>query len=157
MKFSLQLAKVQQHKRGKNATPAAASARATRWTRWHWAWLAVGLLLAGSSTLAVFEFFIWNKVPPELVGTWDVEEGPLSGGTFAFSRNGNLQMHFKKQGKDIALRGRVAVEDRTLFTTTQNALAGHEETTTSVIRELTARSLIIELDSGDVLKMGRWK
>jgi hypothetical protein len=49
------------------------------------------------------------------------------------------------------------VADKTLLTTTQNLQTGHEETTTSTIRELTARTLIFELDSGDVLKMGRWK
>jgi hypothetical protein len=122
-----------------------------------WVWVAFIVTVVGGATLAVFELFVWNKVPPELVGTWDVEGGPLSGGSFRFSRNGNLQMRFKKQGKEITLEGRVAVEDKTLFTTTRNAQTGHEETTTSAIRELTARTLIIELDSGDVLKLGRWK
>jgi hypothetical protein len=122
-----------------------------------WVWLAFIVIVAGGGTLAVFELFVWNKVPPELVGAWDVEGGPLAGGTFDFSRNGNLLMRFKKQGQQITLKGRVAVEDKTLYTTTHNAQTGHDETTQSVIRELTARSLIIELDSGDVIKMGRWK
>jgi hypothetical protein len=122
-----------------------------------WVWLAFALTVAGGGTLAVFELFIWNKVPPELAGKWDVEGGPLSGGTFDFSRNGNLEMRFKKLGKEITLKGSVAVEDRTLFTTTHNVQTGVDETTTSIIRELTARTLIIELESGDVLKMGRWK
>jgi uncharacterized protein (TIGR03066 family) len=122
-----------------------------------WVWLVFIVTVAGGGTLAVFQFFIWNKVPPELVGQWDVEGGPLAGGTFDFSRNGNLEMRFKKQGKEISLKGRVSVADKTLLTTTQNLQTGHEETTTSTIRELTARTLIFELDSGDVLKMGRWK
>ena len=122
-----------------------------------WMWLAVVVTVAGGGTLAVFEWFVWNKVPPELAGKWDVDSGPLAGGTFDFSRNGDLEMRFKKQGKEINLKGRVAVEDKTLFTTTQNAQTGYTETTRSIIRELTARSLIIELDSGDVLKLGRWK
>src|SRR5262249_1598409 len=49
-----------------------------------WAWLALGLLLAGGGTLAVFEFFIWNKLPPGLAGKWVVQGGPMSGGTFEF-------------------------------------------------------------------------
>jgi uncharacterized protein (TIGR03066 family) len=122
-----------------------------------WLWLAFVVTVAGGGTLAVFELFVWNKVPPELVGQWDVEGGPLSGGTFDFSRNGDLEMRVKKQGKEISLKGRVVVEDKTLLTTTRNGLTGQEETTKSTIRELTARSLIIELESGDVLKMARWK
>lgn len=120
-----------------------------------WVWLAFVVIVTAGGTLAAFELIIWNKVPPELVGTWDVECGPLLGGTFDFSRNGKLQMRFKQQGKEISLTASVAVKGRTLLTTTHEPLTGKEETNKSIIRELTARTLIIELDSGDVLKLGR--
>jgi hypothetical protein len=122
-----------------------------------WVWLAFVAIVAGAGTLAVFEWVYWKDVPPELVGTWDVEEGPLAGGIFRFSRNGNLEMRLKQKGKEIQLNGQVAVVDKTLRTKTRAPLSGQEETTKSIIRELTARTLILELESGDVLKMGRWK
>ena len=122
-----------------------------------WVWVAFALIVAGSGTLAVFELAYWNDVLPELVGTWDVEEGPLAGGVFRFSRNGNLEIRLQQKGKETQLDGHVVVDDKTLRTTTRAPLSGQEETTQSIIRELTARTLILELESGDVLKMGRWK
>ena len=82
MKLSSRLAKLKHHK------VATASARpgqqAAPWIT-PAAWLLVGLclVLAGLGTLAVFEFFVWNKVPPELVGFWEVAEGPQKGGTLS--------------------------------------------------------------------------
>jgi uncharacterized protein (TIGR03066 family) len=122
-----------------------------------WALLALGPLLVGGGTLAVFHFFIWNKVPPELVGKWEVQGGPLSGGTFEFSRDGTLKMRHMSQGKDVALDGRVTVEGKALLITTQNPQTRVEKTQRSMIQELTATSLILELEKGDVLKMVRRK
>jgi hypothetical protein len=53
-----------------------------KFTRWHWAVLGLGLLLAAGGTWAALEFFVWNKLPPALVGKWEVQGGPMSGGTF---------------------------------------------------------------------------
>ena len=122
-----------------------------------WAWIALGLLLAAGGTLAVFEFFIWNKVPPALVGKWEVQGGPMSGGTFQFFRNGTLETRHKKDQTYSMLRASVAVEGKTLLTTTQDTRTGREQTRKSAIRELTANSLAIELEDGAVLKMVRAK
>jgi len=116
-----------------------------------WAWSVLGLLLVGGGTLAVFEFFIWNKVPAALVGTWDVKAGSLSGGTFEFSRDGTLRM--KHQRADA--KWRVAVEGKTILMTTQSAHTGAEATQRGIIHELTPTSLVLELDKGEVLKMVR--
>jgi uncharacterized protein (TIGR03066 family) len=121
----------------------------------HWAVLALCLLLAAGGTFAVLEFFVWNKVPRELVGTWEVTEGPMSGGTFEFSRSGTLETRVKDKGKHFLLKASVTVKEKTLFTTTKNPTTGAEETRESIIRELTDSSLILELENGEVLKMVR--
>jgi uncharacterized protein (TIGR03066 family) len=121
----------------------------------HWAVIALCLFLAAGGTFAVLELFIWNKVPPELVGTWEVTEGPMAGGTFEFSRTGALVTRVKEKGKYFTLRGDVQVEDRVLLTTTQHPTTGREQTRKSTIRELTESTLILELDNGEVLKLMR--
>jgi len=128
-----------------------------KFARWHWAMLGLGLLLVGGGTWAALEFFVWNKLPPALVGKWEVQGGPLSGGTFQFFRNGTLETRLKKDKTYFTLRASVAVEDKTLLTTTQDSQTGREQTRKSTIRELTAISLAIELEDGAVLKMVRAK
>jgi hypothetical protein len=128
-----------------------------KFTRWHGAVLGLGLLLAGGGTWAALEFFVWNKLPPALVGKWEVQGGPLFSGTFQFFRNGTLETRLKKDKTYFTLRASVAVEDKTLLTTTQDLQTGREQTRKSTIRELTAHSLAIELEDGAVLKMVRAK
>ncbi len=129
--------------------------QAKRFTRWHWAALGLGLLLAGGGTWAALEFFVWNKLPSALVGKWEVRGGPLDGGTFHFSRNGTLETRLKKDNTHFTLRARVAVEGKTLLTTTRDAQTGREQTRKTTIRELTADSLAVQLEDGSVLKMVR--
>jgi hypothetical protein len=126
-----------------------------RWTRKHWLWAGLWLLLAFGGAWAVLELAVWNKLPPELVGTWQVREGPMAGGSFHFSRFGTVQIHVTTQGKSNTLHGRVAVEGKTLRITSQNARSQQDETRDSVIQELTANTLVLELESGEVLKMAR--
>jgi hypothetical protein len=119
-----------------------------------WAVVALGLLLAGGATLAVFEFFIWNKVPPALVGKWEVQGGPMSGGTFQFSRSGAVEV--RHQGAQVALSGRATVDGETLLLTTRDPKDIRlEQTRPSTIRELTATTFVLELEKGEVLKMVR--
>jgi uncharacterized protein (TIGR03066 family) len=126
--------------------------------RWLWVGLiALCLLLGGAGTWAAFEFLVWTKVPPELVGTWEVEEGAQQGGTFQFLRNGTLIVHLDNQGTDVSFKARAALEGRTLRTTLNNPNSNLEETRKSTIRELTAKTLVLEFESGEVLRMVRWR
>jgi hypothetical protein len=122
-----------------------------------WAWLVLGLAVAATSTLAVFELVIWNKVPPALVGTWEVDEGPQYGGTFVFSRTGDLVVHLKDKQTDYTIRSRAVVQGKTLRTTTQDGQSHRQETHVSTILELTADSLVLEFENGDVLRLVRRK
>jgi hypothetical protein len=123
----------------------------------HWAGIAIGLLLAGAAAWAGCELFLWNKLPPELVGKWEVQEGPMRGGSFLFSRDGTLEIRGEERGNTYTLKGKVAVEDKTLLTTTRNPRTRLDETRKSLIQELTASSMILELESGEVVKLARKK
>jgi hypothetical protein len=151
------LATLKQRKQKQETVRQPGQQQGGKFTRWHWAVLGIGLLLAGGATWAVLEFFVWNKLPPALVGKWEVQGGPMSGGTFQFFRNGNLETRHKKDQTYSMLRASVAVEGKTLLTTTQDPGTGREQTRKSTIRELTADSLAIELEDGAVLKMVRAK
>jgi uncharacterized protein (TIGR03066 family) len=152
MKLATKLAKLQQrkHRQDKPGRPQGRTFGLRGW-----AWVALCLTVAGAGTFAVFEFFIWNKVPPALVGKWQVEEGPEYGGTFEFSRHGTLEVRLKSQGQEFNLKSRVTVKGKTLRTTPQNSFARQEETRQWTILELTADSLILEMENGQVLKMVR--
>jgi hypothetical protein len=160
MKLSAQIEHLKRQKiarKPKQPLPRPARREGRKWTRRHWALAALWLLLAAGGAWAALEFVVWNKLPPELVGKWQVKEGPMAGGAFYFSRFGTLEIHGNNQGRTYTLKARVAVADKTLLTTTQNPRSQQDETRQSVIRELTASTLILELESGEVLKMARQK
>src|SRR5262245_6134942 len=119
-----------------------------KFTRWHGVMLGLGLLLAGGGTWAALEIFVWNKLPSALVGKWEVQGGPLAGGTFLFSRNGTLETRLKKDNTYFTLRASVIVEGKTLLTTTKDPQTGREQRRKSTIRELTADSLALSWRTG---------
>jgi uncharacterized protein (TIGR03066 family) len=152
MKLSAKLAALKKRKQTKPAVRPTGA----KFTSRFWACLVLALVATGAGTLGVFEFFIWNKVPPALVGKWQVEDGALGGGTFEFFRNGNLVILHKNQNQDASqIKGRAFVEGKTLHTTMRNPVARRDQTQTITIIELTANSLILEFENGDVLRMVR--
>jgi len=120
-----------------------------------WAVLLLCLVFAGGGAWAVTEFLILSKLPSELVGKWEVHGGPQDGATFDFYRNGSMVAHLNNNGRENVLKARAAVVDKKLFTTTQNPHTGQDETRTSIIRELTRSSLVLETAEGEVYRMAR--
>ncbi|HMF16209.1 MAG TPA: hypothetical protein VKE98_03340 [Gemmataceae bacterium] len=118
-------------------------------------WVLVGLILilGGVGTLFVFEFFVWTRVPPALVGVWEINEGPPKGTTFDFDRNGDMEL-IPNFGNGKSRKARVIVRDKTLVMSEPDR-TGKELKIEYTIRELTADTLILELENGDVLKMVR--
>ena len=110
------------------------------------------ILLAAGATWAVLEFFVWQKVPAALIGVWQVKDGPMQGGTFAFTRNGTLAIR-TGQGQDMDAH--IAVQGKKLLTTTRHPMTAREETHASIIQELTETTLILELEKGAVLRLER--
>jgi uncharacterized protein (TIGR03066 family) len=155
MKLSTRLAQLKRQKQVRQpaATPASPQRGKVRVKRW--ALVSLGLLLAGGGAWAALEAFVWNKLPTALVGTWTVQGGPMAGGTFTFARDGTLAIYAEEQGKDYIVTGRVTVDGQTMLTTTQEPRTRREQTRMSTIRELTATSLVLELENGQVLRMVR--
>jgi hypothetical protein len=149
-------ARLQKRKEQKQAQRANTDRGAVGWLSSS-TWILFGLLLAlaGLGTLAVLEFTIWNKIPPALVGLWEIDGGPQKDTTFEFFRNGTLEVHLQEKKRDIAYKTQVHVRDRTLLETKKDPLTREEKTSESRIRELTADTLILETEKGDVLKMVR--
>jgi hypothetical protein len=134
-----------------------AAQKAEKSTPRRWAVPALCLILAAAGTVAVCELVVWNRLPAELVGMWVVEGGSQDGATFEFSRSGALEAHLDNKGMERIMKATVAVKDRTLYVTTQNPHTLQNETRSCLIRELTARSLIVEFEKGEVFHMARAK
>jgi hypothetical protein len=149
------VAPLKRRRQSNKADPQAGHRTAGGLTAGRYALIGVCLFIVAGGTWSVLEFFVWNKVPPELVGIWEVTEGPAAGATFEFSRTGAFETRAKDKGSYFTLKGRATVEDKTLFTTTRHSMSGREETRKSTIRELTESTLILELENGEVLKLLR--
>jgi uncharacterized protein (TIGR03066 family) len=122
-----------------------------------WAIIVLCLVLACGGTVAFCEYFVFAKIPTELVGKWVVQGGPQDGSTFDFSRNGTLEAHINAQGYDHPLNATIAVDDKQMRITTRNPHTNQDETRTCLIRELTADSLIVEFEQNETFKMVRVK
>ncbi|MBI3407237.1 MAG: hypothetical protein HY040_02635 [Planctomycetes bacterium] len=155
MKLSSRLERLKQDKQSKQAGHKSGLHERGMLSPATWLLLTLCLVLAGVGTLAVYEFFIWNKVPPELVGFWEVEEGPQKGASFEFFRKGEMEIHMKNKKKDISHKTRVVVKDKTILSTSKNPQTRVEKTSPIMIRELTADSLILEFEGGEVLNLVR--
>src|SRR5258708_2463646 len=88
-------AKARKHKTAQSPQrkPEAAGRGPTGVPRW--AIIVICLLVAAGGTWSVFEFVVWAKLPAELVGKWEVTEGPQRGAIFNFARNGTLEAHLQ--------------------------------------------------------------
>jgi hypothetical protein len=154
MSLSFRLGQARRQKRQEQKGARADGNRAGSGAR-TWIMLGLCLMLAGIGTLAVFEFFIWNKIPPQLVGLWEIQEGPQKDSTFEFFRNGTMEVHLTGNKKEDAHKTQVTVRDRTLVETKKSLFTREEKTNKSLIRELTANTLILEPEKGEVLKLVR--
>jgi hypothetical protein len=155
MKRTSPMQKFDQNKRAKGSN-AAVGARGTAICSPS-TWLLLGLFLglAGVGALAILEFTIWNEVPPALVGLWEIQEGPQQDSTFEFFRNGTLEVHLQEKKKDVPYKTQVHMRGRTLVEIKKDPFTREQKTSESLIRELTADTLILETEKGDVLKMVR--
>jgi len=153
MKLSAKLARLKLQKMKATKT-IPSQAKGGKVARRKWVVPVLCLVLAIGGTWAVLEFFVWHRMPVALVGTWEVQAGPLQGGTFQFLPDGTLTI---RSNDGPEMKAHVAVEGKNVLTTTQNPVTLRDETRTSTIQELTQNSLILELERGDVLHLSRKK
>jgi hypothetical protein len=152
MKLSSRLAKLKLSKTRPTESKAHPTEKVGKLTAGRWILGALCLLLVGSGIWVVLANFVWHKVPPELVGAWEVVDGPMKGGTFRFLPDGMLEI---RSGQGEFIHARVVVDGSNLSTITTNPSTKREETRVSVIHELTDSSLVLQLEKGDVLRMVR--
>jgi hypothetical protein len=125
-----------------------------------WALILLCLLVGGGGAWGavwlVTEFVLPSRLPPELLGKWEVRGGPLSGGTFDFYRNGSMIAHLNDKNGNLAIiKAQAVVEDKRLLTTTRQPSTGQVKTSVSHIRELTPTSLVMESEEGEVTRLRR--
>jgi hypothetical protein len=116
--------------------------------------LAIAIAVA-ASTFALFEYVIWAKIPPALVGKWVVEGGDQDGATFDFSRNGKMLGRINVANNTHWINARVRVEDDFLITTTWHPQTGQENTTKQTIRTLDDQTLNLVDQRGQILRLVR--
>jgi uncharacterized protein (TIGR03066 family) len=106
--------------------------------------LILVLCLAGSTaaSFVVFKYLI-AKVPSDLVGAWEVKEGPLKGWSLEFRRDGTAVATRFERGQKIVTDHTAKVEGHTLWLTTKDEKTGKEDTVTQTIVELSADELVI--------------
>jgi uncharacterized protein (TIGR03066 family) len=107
-------------------------------------WLILLLCLVGSTAASFVVFkYVLVKIPPELVGTWQVTAGPLRGWTLEFRRDGTAIATRYERGQKIVTDYSAKVEGKSMWLTTRDEKTGKDDTVTQTIVELTAEELVI--------------
>jgi hypothetical protein len=122
-----------------------------------WALLGLCLLLAGGATWAFMEFVVWNNLPGELVGAWEVVQGPpeYKQAEFQFYRSGKMVGHFNDSGRDRPIHAEVRVEGDKLYITTRRPTTGEEHVSVQTIRIMNGKELVVADERGIIIKMAR--
>ena len=121
----------------------------------HWALLAACLAVACTGTWAVFEYVVWAKIPSEMAGKWVVQGGEQDGATFDFHRNGTMLGRINVGGNLHKIYADIRVEDKRLYSTTENPQTKQLLTRVQTIRTLTADRMVLEDERGNLLRLER--
>jgi hypothetical protein len=118
-------------------------------------WLGLLLCLVGSGVASylVFKYIIVPSVPTEMVGTWQVTEGPLQGATLELHLDGTAIAVRHERGQQVTTRSLAEVKGKRLFLTTREA--GTEETVIQRILKVTPDELVIRDEDKVTYKMKR--
>ena len=125
----------------------------TSWTRR--VLLGAMLIVVAAGVWGLFEFVIWNNIPAELVGKWEIMEGPDEGGTVDFYRSGSMVAHVNLAGKLGIIEARIRVEDNKIHVTTRHQQTGAEGTRVQTIKSLDGDRLVLQDENGNLLKLIR--
>jgi uncharacterized protein (TIGR03066 family) len=104
------------------------------------------LLLVGAAvtSFVVFRYVLpkYFGVPRELVGTWQVTEGPFKGATFECAWTGTAVFSVHKDGRTESTKSSIRVRGKRMFLTTKDLDTGREETLIQTILKLTDDELV---------------
>jgi uncharacterized protein (TIGR03066 family) len=120
-----------------------------------WLIMLLVAMLAFGGTWASFELFVWNRVPAALVGKWVVMEGPDSGDTVEFYRNGTMIALVNREGEQHIIPGTIQVDGKRIFTTTKHPQTGESAVRVQTIQLLEADRLTLQDERGMVVKLKR--
>jgi uncharacterized protein (TIGR03066 family) len=108
------------------------------------------LLLTAGGTWAILEFVVWNRLPSELVGRWEVIQGPreYKDAVFEFYRSGKMIGYLNENEKVGLIKADIRIEGDKIYSTTTNPQTGKEHVSVQTIRTLTAREFVVEDSKG---------
>jgi hypothetical protein len=119
-----------------------------------WLFLLVCLVGATLASFVIFKY-IAPTIPHELIGTWQVAEGPIKGATLEFRWYGTaIGTLIDKQGKKEVTDSSVKVSEKTIYMTSVDA-TGKQETVVQTILKLTKDELIIRDEDRNTFVMTR--
>jgi uncharacterized protein (TIGR03066 family) len=119
------------------------------------------LCLVGSAAVSFVAFkyvvprLVGADIPPELVGTWQVQDGDLQGATLEFTWYGTATAVLYKNGKKETTNSSARLVGKVLFLTTKGAGRGAEETVAQTVLRLTPEELVIRDEDRHVYRMKR--
>jgi uncharacterized protein (TIGR03066 family) len=122
-----------------------------------WVYLGLGLCISAGVTWGIMEFVVWNKLPSELVGTWEVIQGPpeFKEAVFEFHRSGKMTGRLNDKGNLRIMNAEINVEADKLHITTRHPRTNEEHVSVQIIRKLNDRDLEVSDERGRVIKMVR--
>jgi uncharacterized protein (TIGR03066 family) len=119
-------------------------------------WVIMVLCLFGAAVISFVVFrFVVPPVPRELVGDWQVTEGPLRGATLEIRAEGIAIATISRDRKKLITKSSVRVQDKQILLTTQDDKSGELETVTQSILKLTDNELVIQDEDQNVYRMRR--
>jgi uncharacterized protein (TIGR03066 family) len=119
-------------------------------------WLFLLVCLVGSylASYVIFKY-IAPTIPHELIGTWQVAEGPLKGATLEFRWYGTaIGIETDKQGKKTVKDSTVKVSEKNIYMTSVDE-TGNQENVVQTILKLTKDELIIRDEDRNTFVMTR--
>jgi uncharacterized protein (TIGR03066 family) len=117
--------------------------------------LGLTVVVVAAGVWALFEFVIWNRLPAELVGTWEVQGGPQDGAVFDFHRNGSLVAKVNDGGMVGTTYATIRVEGNKLYSTSKRPSTGEATTSVMLIHTLTADEFVVEDSQNKIWRMKR--
>src|SRR5262245_51178146 len=135
--------------------PSPAARSPSRSSRFRGLLLGLTVIVVAAGVWALFEFVIWNTLPAELVGAWEVQGGPQDGAVFDFHRNGSLVAKVNDGGMVGTTYATIRVEGNKLYSTSKRPSTGEETTSVMLIHTLTADDFVVEDSQNKVWRMKR--
>jgi len=137
-------------------SPVALPAPQTKPTGKRRLWIFLLLCLAGSTLVSFVIFkYIAPTIPHELIGTWQVTDGPLKDSTLEFRWYGAAIARENVKGKIEEATQSVKVVGNKMLLTSRDEVTGKEDTVSQTILTLTDDELVLRDEDHRTYSMKR--